>query len=152
MERGAVSMSDQIPPQQPPFTEIPSSGPSYPPPAPASSSGLSDNAAGALAYVTIIPAIVFLILEPYNKIPFVKFHSFQSLGLSVVWFALYIVMMILQFALHAIPLIGILFFFLHLAIFLGLFIAWLMCIIKASQGAWFKLPIIGAFAEQQARR
>ena len=28
-------------------------------------SGLSDNAAGGLSYITIIPAIVFLILEPY---------------------------------------------------------------------------------------
>jgi len=27
-------------------------------------SGLSDNAAGALAYVTIIPAIIFLIVDP----------------------------------------------------------------------------------------
>jgi len=144
-------MSDQIPPQQPPFTEIPSSGPSYPPPAPASSSGLSDNAAGALAYVTIIPAIVFLILEPYNKIPFVKFHSFQCLGLAVVSFVLQVGFMILFFILHAIPLIGILFLFVRIAIMLGIFIAWLMCIIKASQGAWFKLPIIGDFAEKQAR-
>lgn len=37
-------------------------------PTPPAQSGLSDNAAGALAYVTIIPAIIFLIVEPYNKV------------------------------------------------------------------------------------
>ena len=28
--------------------------------------GLTDNVAGALAYVTIIPAIVFLVVEPFK--------------------------------------------------------------------------------------
>ena len=37
--------------------------------------GLADNVAGALAYVTIIPAIVFLVLEPFNKKRFIRFHS-----------------------------------------------------------------------------
>ena len=45
----------------------------FPPPQPAQS-GLSDNAAGALAYVTIIPAIIFLVVEPYNKNSFIRFH------------------------------------------------------------------------------
>jgi len=44
-------------------------------------SGLSDNAAGALAYVTIIPAIIFLIVEPFNKNSYVRFHSWQSIFL-----------------------------------------------------------------------
>ena len=36
-------------------------------------SGLTDNAAGAIAYLTIVPAIIFLLIEPYNKT-----HSFGS--------------------------------------------------------------------------
>ena len=40
--------------------------------------------AGALAYCTIIPAIVFILVEPYRKDRFVRFHSFQSLGLFLV--------------------------------------------------------------------
>ena len=40
----------------------------------AASTGLSDNAAGALAYLTVIPAIIFLIVEPYNKNSFVRFN------------------------------------------------------------------------------
>jgi hypothetical protein len=46
-------------------------------------SGLSDNAAGALAYVTFIPAIIFLIVEPYNKNSYIKFHSWQSIFLGI---------------------------------------------------------------------
>src|SRR5512133_1100563 len=62
-------------------------------PAPAASSGgLTDNVAGMLAYVTIIPSIVFLVLEPYNKEPFVRFHSFQSVFFFVACVVLGIVL------------------------------------------------------------
>jgi uncharacterized membrane protein len=120
-------------------------------PVAAASSGLSENAAGAIAYLTIIPAIVFLLIEPYNKIPFVRFHSFQSIGLTVAWFALWIVISILHMVLHFIPLIGLLFVALDLAIGLGFFLLWLFVILKASKGEWYKLPVIGDFAEKQAR-
>ena len=141
----------------PAYAPVPPSSGSYVPPpqgaapAPASSSGLSDTAAAAIAYITIIPAIIFLVVEPYNKIPLVRFHSFQSIGLAVVWVAVWIASMILHVALHFIPLIGFLFFFVDLLIGVGFFIAWLVAIIKASKGEWYKLPIIGDFAEKQAR-
>jgi uncharacterized membrane protein len=32
-----------------------------------------------------------------------------------------------------------------------LFIAWLVAILKASKGEYYKLPVIGDFAERQAR-
>jgi uncharacterized membrane protein len=125
----------------------------YPPqpPAAAGSSGLSPNAAAALAYITIIPAIIFLVVEPYNKIPLVRFHSFQSIGLAVAWFAIWVCMMILHFVLHFIPFIGFLFLLVDLAVGLGFFILWLMTILKASKGEWNKLPIIGDFAMKQAQ-
>jgi uncharacterized membrane protein len=121
------------------------------PPVAATGSGLSETAAAAISYITIIPAILFLVIEPYNKIPFVRFHSFQSIGLCVVWFALWIAVTILQMVLHFIPLIGVLFIFVHLAIALGMFLVWLFVILKASKGEWYKLPFIGDFAEKQAR-
>jgi len=40
-----------------------------------------------LGYVTIIPAIVFLLIAPYNKSRFVRFHSFQCIFLTVAWVA-----------------------------------------------------------------
>jgi len=48
-------------------------------PAAATVGGMADNVAGMLAYVTIIPSIIFLVMEPYNKNRFVRFHSFQNL-------------------------------------------------------------------------
>ena len=63
---------------------------------PQASAGLADNVAGALAYVfTIIPAILFLILEPYNRRPFVRFHAFQCLCLAATGFVLSFVCAIL---------------------------------------------------------
>lgn len=127
----------------------------YPPPAAQASSGLSPNAAAALAYVTIIPAILFLVIEPYNKTPLVRFHSFQSIGLAVVWFVLWVVIFVLAMVFAFIPGLHFLTIFLfpliHFALFIGLFIVWLITILKASKGEFFKLPVIGDFAMKQAQ-
>jgi len=141
----------------PPTAPLASSAPpaaAIPPAAPAST-GLSPNGAAALAYVTFIPAVLFLIVEPYNKIPLVRFHSFQSIGLAVVWFAFWIVMAVFSMFLAFIPVIRTMAIFLiplvHFAFGICMFILWLLAIIKASKGEWYKLPIIGDFAEKQAR-
>ncbi len=49
-----------------------------------------------LAYVTIIPAIIFLVLEPYNKNRFIRFHSFQSIFFCVALIALSVALIDLQ--------------------------------------------------------
>ncbi len=114
-----------------------------PEPAP---SGLSDNGAGALAYVTIVPAILFLVLPPYNQSSYVRFHAWQSVFFNVAAVALYIVLGILG----RIPLLGLLVIPVMLVVFLGLFILWLVAVLKAVNGQRFKIPIIGALAENQA--
>lgn len=113
--------------------------------------GLSENAAAAIAYLTIIPAIVFLVLEPYNKIPLVRFHSWQSIGLGIAAFLLQAIVSIGQVALHSVPGSYLLFGMVHLMVSIGLFVAWLVAILKAGKGEWYKLPVIGDFAERQAR-
>jgi len=133
---------------------------SVPPPPPtaapgaATSSGLSDNAAAAIAYLTIIPSIIFLLIDPYKRIPLVRFHSFQNIALAVVCFVAYIAWMIADMVLLFVPFMHFLVLTLgslvYLVIALGTFIAWLLCIIKASQGQFFKLPFIGDFAAKQA--
>jgi uncharacterized membrane protein len=104
--------------------------------------GLSDNAAGAIAYLTIIPAIIFLLLEPYNRRPFVRFHSYQCIAFGVVTLVIHLV-------LGVIPILG---WIVSVFVSLAFFVIWLITIFKASRGEWFKLPIIGDFAEQQAKR
>lgn len=135
-------MSDEmgsVPPEaQQGYQQVPPPPPQYIPPTP-QSSGLSDSAAGALAYVTIIPAIVFLLIDPYKDKPFVKFHCFQCLGLAVVGFCLGVIAVI--------PLLG---WIIYIVGMLALLVAWVLCILKASQGGAFKLPMIGDFAAKQS--
>ncbi len=107
--------------------------------APAASGGLADNVAGALAYVTIIPAIIFLVMEPYNRNKFIRFHAFQCLFLAGVGVVLTLF--------NVIPLLGQIVYLLGS---LGLLIAWIICVVKAFGNEKFKLPVIGDMAEKQA--
>lgn len=112
--------------------------------------GLSPNAAAAIAYLTIIPSIVFLVLEPYKNMKLVRFHSIQNIALAVVWIVAYVALAVFGIVMHFIPFFGILILLLDMAIGVLFFIAWLIAIIKASKGEFFKLPFIGAFAARQA--
>jgi uncharacterized membrane protein len=113
--------------------------------------GMTDNVAGMLAYVTIIPSILFLVMEPYNKKVFVRFHSFQNIFFCIAGIVLWIGLAILSMVLAFIPILGHLVAFLLWAVLaIGFFIAWLMMLLKANQGQMWKLPIIGDMAEKQA--
>jgi uncharacterized membrane protein len=130
------------PPPPPPPPGYAQTG--YPPPpppgyVPAAGAGLTDTAASALAYITFIPAIIFLVLAPYNEKPVIKFHAYQELGLTVVLICL-----------HVIAIIPILGWFVYIAGSIALLVVWILCIVKASQGGAFKLPFIGDFAAQQS--
>jgi uncharacterized membrane protein len=103
--------------------------------------GLTENSAAALAYVTIIPAIIFLVIEPYNKMPFVRFHAFQCIAFAVVLTVIHLVLIF-------IPVIG---WIISLLVTLGAFAIWLITILKASKGEWFKLPVIGDWAMTQSK-
>lgn len=109
-------------------------------PAAAAAGGLSPNAAAAIAYVTIIPAIIFLVIEPYNHIKLVRFHAVQCIGLAIAAFVISMVLLV-------IPVIG---WILQPLVAIAFLIVWIMCILKASKGEFFKLPFIGDFAEKQA--
>jgi uncharacterized membrane protein len=120
-------------------------------------SGFSDNSLGAIAYLTIVPALFFLAISPYNKSAYVRFHAWQSTMLSVTAF-------ILSFVLSFIPALstylGSLVTYIGSLVVLGLFvliwIVWvcisLLCAVKALNGKHIKLPILGAWAEQQSKK
>jgi uncharacterized membrane protein len=108
-----------------------------------------DNLLGALAYVTFIPAVVFVLIEPLKRNRFVRFHAFQSIFLTAATIALAIAMRILYSVLTLIPVIGFLLAWLVSALtLLGLVILWLVLVVKALQGATFRLPLIGSLAEK----
>ena len=115
--------------------------------------GLTPNVAGALAYVTIIPAILFLVMEPYNKDRFIRFHSFQCLFFAATMFVASIVMMILGFILAFVPVLGwILDLILWATLWLGSIALVIFLIYKAYNNEKFMLPVIGNLAEQQASK
>jgi uncharacterized membrane protein len=122
-------------------------------PSSASSGGLTSNVAGALAYFTIIPAIIFLVVEPYNRDRFVKFHAFQSLFFNLAWVVLVIGMMIVSFIIGMIPVVGgIIALLLWLVIGLGGFALWVFVMYKAYNQEKYMLPVIGKLADQQASK
>ena len=112
---------------------------------------LPESIAGALAYFTFVPALVFLLRDPYKRSPFVRFHSVQCLLLWVATFAAASALKLTTLVLFLIPMAGPL-FALVLSVVMGLavFVVWLLLVVKAAQGEMFKLPVLGDFAEQHA--
>jgi uncharacterized membrane protein len=118
-----------------------------PSPAPATQPGLSENAAGGLAYITIIPAIIFLIVEPYNRSSYIRFHSWQCIFMAIAWIVVDVAIAIFG---RVMSFMGLLAFALYPLVALAMLILWIMVLIKAFNGERFKLPIIGDLAAKQA--
>jgi uncharacterized membrane protein len=112
----------------------------------APNAGMADNVAGMLAYVTFIPAIIFLVTPPYNQSRFIRFHSFQSIFLFVAVVAIQIGLTVLT----VVPFLIFITAPLHMLVALGALVLWIILLLKANQGQMYKLPIIGDLSEKQA--
>jgi uncharacterized membrane protein len=113
---------------------------------------LAENIVGALAYLTFIPAIVFLLREPYRSNRFARFHSVQCLLLWATGALLALALKVASMLLFIIPFVGPLFTVLVLVIVaLGSVAVWMVLVVKTLMGEMFKLPVLGDYAEQQAR-
>jgi uncharacterized membrane protein len=113
------------------------------------SMGLEQNVAGLLSYLAwFITGLIFYFGEKENR--FVRFHALQSIALSVVFFVAWIAVMIVNLILGAIG-AWFLVTLLSLVLWLGGLAIWIFCMIKAFQGATFKLPFIGDFVEKQLK-
>jgi uncharacterized membrane protein len=140
-------VNDQLPPQQPP-----------PPPAPpaaggqATSTGLDPKLAGLLCYILgLITGLIFFLIEKTN--PVVRFHAAQSIVFSGATIALWIVLTIVSIVLYQISwTLGNLFNLLTLLVWLGLFIVWIVLLVKGYSGQKWKLPVLGDMAERLAGR
>ncbi len=107
--------------------------------------------AGALAYLTFVPAIIFLVLEPYKNNRFVRFHSFQCLLLWAAGILIAIALKLAGLLLFIIPVLGpLLVVLVSSMVAFGAVVIWLVLVVKALQGLMFKLPLLGDFADQQA--
>ncbi len=108
--------------------------------------GLSDNAASGLAYVTFIPAIIFLATAPYNRNSTIRFHSWQSIFFTIACVAVDVALGVVG----RLPFLGFLWLLVWPLVGLLFFVVWILLLIKAFNGQRFKLPIIGDLAEKQA--
>jgi uncharacterized membrane protein len=112
-------------------------------------SQFQDNLVAALAYITFIPAVVFVLIEPFKRDRFIRFHSFQSIFLTVATIVIAIALRILYSILTLVPVVGYLMAWLAVAVaVLGWGILWLVLLVKALQGQSFRLPVIGSLAEK----
>ncbi len=121
--------------------------PPYPSDVPATGGGLSTPVASGLAYFTVIPAVIFLLLEPYRSNPTVRFHSWQSIFYFLAGAAIRVMELLLVSMLPyglAASISGLL--------SLVLFIGWLIAVIKAFQGEKWLLPVIGSYALQTSSK
>ena len=121
-----------------------------------SSTGLDENIAALLSYIFgWLGGLIFFLIEKDSRL--VRFHAMQSILLNVlvgiiavvVW-VVWMVFFLVGSAIGDIVggLISIVGTLLWLVFFLGVAIAWVMCLVKAFQFQYWKLPIIGNFAEK----
>jgi uncharacterized membrane protein len=116
-------------------------------------SGLSDNSIAALAYFTPAPAFFFLAIRRYNKRPYVRFHSWQSLVFSAfVFLFAFIMTFVLPYSATFGPRVFLGVEGLAALICVAIFVAWLWCVLGALNGKRCRLPIIGDWADEQAYR
>ena len=110
------------------------------------------NIAGALAYMTFIPAIMFLTIKPYSRNMFVRFHSIQCLGVFAAALASALLLKLAGYVLILIPIVGpLLLVVLAVLATLAALLTWVVLVVKAIQGEMFPVPGLGAFAERYAK-
>lgn len=104
------------------------------------SMGLKQHHAVALSYAFVwVSGLIVFLVEKKNQL--VRFHAMQSL-------ILFAGGGIVSLILGQLPFLWVLTYPLNFA----LFIAWLILLINAFQGRYFKLPVIGDYAEKFANR
>ncbi len=138
----------QGPYQQPystPSTAIPNpNGPT--------SMGMDANVAAGLSYLfSIVGGLIFYFGEKQNR--FVRFHAMQSILFNAFWIVLFIVLFTVQSFLYAtvilIP-VGFVFTCLTILLPLALLAVWIVLMVYSFQGKYFKLPVLGDYAEKYA--
>ena len=121
-----------------------------------SSTGLDENIAALLSYIFgWVGGLVFFLIEKESRL--VRFHAMQSILLNVVaavvgialwvlWVVLAIISAMVSETLSFLvsTVVGLLIF----VFWIGLLVGLVLCLVKAYQRQFFKLPVIGNFAEK----
>jgi uncharacterized membrane protein len=129
------------------------SGPQIEPAIPGVSPLSRDALLGAIAYVAILPALVFLFVPAFRTARFIRFHAWQSLlmagATAVIGFATKLAFAVLMIF----PMMGFLLAWLLSGVVgLAIMFLWLAIVVKAGLGDAFELPLIGRWAAILANR
>jgi uncharacterized membrane protein len=103
----------------------------------------SERGAAAIAYLTLVPAAVLLLLPAFRSSRFVRFHAWQSVLLWGVFFGATLLSLFLSNMAAAV-----LFLFLGILASLAMFFLWLVLTLKAWRGERLELPIFGGLARR----
>jgi uncharacterized membrane protein len=107
---------------------------------------------GALAYFTIIPAVVLLAVPQFRGKAFLRFHAWQSILFVIATTVIGLAMRLFVAILSLVPFIGFLFAWLSVGlVFLAFVVLWAVLVVKAGQGQGYELPWLGHFAYRLAR-
>jgi uncharacterized membrane protein len=120
-----------------------------------SSTGLDENIAALLTYIFgWVSGLIFFLMEKDSKL--VRFHAMQSILLNVlvivlgiaIWIVFGIIVVVLSQIGGGIAALASLLSFLIVLVFLVVVLGVvILCMVRAYQRQFFKLPVIGNFAE-----
>lgn len=116
--------------------------------------GLDANVGAMLCYlpvcaISLIYSIIVLVTDKTNKT--VRFHAFQSLILTAIYFVVMLAIFLVGGVLVAVTesgILGSLVGLIYGAVVLGFLILMILGCIKAFQNGSYKLPVIGDMAEK----
>ncbi|HEU4433110.1 MAG TPA: hypothetical protein VFR51_06910 [Pyrinomonadaceae bacterium] len=121
-----------------------------------SSTGLDENLAALLAYVAhFASGLIFFLIEKNSRL--VRFHAMQAIILGGLFFVGGFILGIAWAIIGAIlsqisgllaSLVGLVLVLVIFVFMAAVFVGWILCMVKAYQGQYFKLPVIGNFAEK----
>ena len=125
-----------------------------------SSTGLDENLAALLSYIAgWLSGLIFFLIEKDSRL--VRFHAMQSLLLNVLVLIVGIVVWVVTVVLWLVStqisgilsaLVSLVATLFWIVFAIAILIAWIMCLIKAFQSQYFKLPVIGNFAEKFSQK
>ena len=125
-----------------------------------SSTGLDENVAALLSYIAgWVSGLIFFLIEKDSRL--VRFHAMQSLLLNVLVIVIGIVIWVVTVVLWLVStqisgiisaLVSLVATLAWVVFCIGVLIAVIMCLVKAYQNQYFKLPIIGNFAEKFSQK
>jgi uncharacterized membrane protein len=121
-----------------------------------SSTGLDENIAALLSYIFgWISGLIFFLIEKDSRL--VRFHAMQSLLFNVLvvvvaialWIVLFVFLLIVsQVSGGLATVLSLVSVLVWLVFGVAILAGWVLCLVKAFQGQYFKLPVIGNFAEK----